>query len=47
MVYQLVEGEYQVSQFGGYDPIESSTFPELNLTAQQDFSAGEQTGLYI
>jgi Uma2 family endonuclease len=40
-VYQLVEGEYQVSQFRGDNRIESPTFPELNLTAQQVFSAGE------
>ncbi|EDX78475.1 hypothetical protein MC7420_7128 [Coleofasciculus chthonoplastes PCC 7420] len=40
-IYQLVEGEYQVSQFRGDNLIESPTFPELNLTAQQIFSAGE------
>ena len=40
-VYQLVEGEYQVSQLRGDNRIESPTFPELNLTAQQVFSAGE------
>ncbi|MBD2311206.1 Uma2 family endonuclease [Desertifilum sp. FACHB-1129] len=40
-VYQLVEGEYQVSQFRGNDSIVSPTFPELNLTAQQVFSARE------
>lgn len=40
-VYQLVEGEYQVSQFRGDEPIQSPTFPELNLTAQHIFSAGE------
>ncbi|MCA1990719.1 MAG: Uma2 family endonuclease, partial [Coleofasciculus sp. S288] len=40
-VYQLVEGEYQVTQFRGDNRIESPTFPELNLTAQQVFSAGE------
>ena len=40
-IYQLVEGEYQVSQFRGDNRIESPTFPELNLTAQQVFSAGE------
>ncbi|BAY63256.1 hypothetical protein NIES22_33420 [Calothrix brevissima NIES-22] len=33
------EGEYQGKQFRGNDRIESSTFPELNLTAQQIFSA--------
>lgn len=40
-VYQLVEGEYQVTQFRGNDQIESPSFPMLNLTAQQVFSAGE------
>ena len=39
-VYYLVEGEYQVSQFRGNDRIQSPTFPELNLTAQQVFQAG-------
>ncbi|MBR8833928.1 MAG: Uma2 family endonuclease [Stigonema ocellatum SAG 48.90 = DSM 106950] len=39
-VYQLVEGEYQVSLFRGTDRIDSPTFPELNLTAQQIFQAG-------
>ncbi|MEG4242656.1 Uma2 family endonuclease [Microcoleus sp. MON2_D6] len=39
-VYQLVDGEYEVSLFRGNDKIESSTFPELNLTAQQVFQAG-------
>ncbi|NEO33532.1 MAG: Uma2 family endonuclease [Symploca sp. SIO3C6] len=40
-VYQLVEGEYQVSQFRGNKRVESPTFPELNFTAQEVFSAGE------
>ena len=39
-IYQLVSGEYQVSQFRGVEPIESRLFPQLNLTAQQIFSAG-------
>ncbi|MBR8839932.1 MAG: Uma2 family endonuclease [Stigonema ocellatum SAG 48.90 = DSM 106950] len=39
-VCSLVEGEYQVSLFRGDDRIQSLTFPELNLTAQQIFSAG-------
>jgi Uma2 family endonuclease len=38
-VYQLVNGEYRISQFRGDDRIESHTFPQLNLTAQQIFSA--------
>ncbi|MCU0542507.1 MAG: Uma2 family endonuclease [Oscillatoriaceae cyanobacterium Prado104] len=39
-VYQLIDGEYQVKQFRGDEPIESPTFPELNLTAQQVFVKG-------
>ncbi len=39
-VCSLVEGEYQIAQFRGSDRIQSSTFPELNLTAQQIFNAG-------
>jgi Uma2 family endonuclease len=36
----LEEGEYRVSKFRGDDRIESSIFPELNLTANQIFRAG-------
>lgn len=39
-IYSLIEGEYQVNQFRGNEQIESSTFPELNLTAEEIFSAG-------
>ena len=39
-VYRLVDGEYQISQFRGDDLIESLTFPQLKLTAEQIFSAG-------
>ena len=39
--YQLIEGEYQVRQFRGNDGIQSPAFPELNLTAEQIFLAGE------
>jgi len=39
-VCQLVDGEYQVSQFRGSDRIESAAFPELQLTAEQIFGAG-------
>jgi Uma2 family endonuclease len=39
-VYQLVDGEYQISQFRGDDLIESLTFPQLKLTASQIFRAG-------
>ncbi|HEY9800769.1 MAG TPA: Uma2 family endonuclease [Leptolyngbyaceae cyanobacterium] len=38
-VYVLVEGEYQLTQFRGNDRIQSSIFPELNLTAEQIFQA--------
>lgn len=38
-IYQLVEGEYQVSQFRESDRIVSPTFPQLNLTAQEIFNA--------
>lgn len=40
-IYQLIEGEYQVRQFRGNDRIQSPAFPELNLTAEQIFRAGE------
>jgi Uma2 family endonuclease len=39
-VYQLIEGEYQVSQFRGDNLIISPTFSELNLTADKIFRAG-------
>lgn len=39
-VYQLVDGEYEISLFRGDDNIESAAFPELKLTAQQVFQAG-------
>ncbi|MEA5627755.1 Uma2 family endonuclease [Nostoc sp. UHCC 0251] len=42
-IYQLIEGEYQVRQFRGSDRIQSPAFPELNLTAEQIFRAGEVT----
>lgn len=42
-INQLLEDEYQVSQFRGNDRIESPTFPELSLTAQQVFQAGNIT----
>ncbi|MBW4490319.1 MAG: Uma2 family endonuclease [Trichocoleus desertorum ATA4-8-CV12] len=40
-VYQLVDGEYQVQQFRGSDRISSVAFPELQLTAEQVFAAGQ------
>ncbi len=39
-IYQLIDGEYQVTQFRGSNRIVSSIFPELNLTAEQIFKAG-------
>jgi len=42
-VYQLVDGEYQVSQFRGSDRVVSPTFWQLNLTVKQIFSAGRDT----
>ncbi len=51
-VYQLIENEYTVSQFRSSDleeirfavRIESPTFPDLNLTAEQIFQAAEGKG---
>ncbi|WP_446861008.1 Uma2 family endonuclease [Phormidesmis sp. 146-20] len=40
-VYQLVEGEYEEQQFRGNATIASSTFPNLTLTAEQIFAAGQ------
>ncbi|MDJ0616490.1 MAG: Uma2 family endonuclease [Calothrix sp. MO_192.B10] len=37
-VYWLVEGEYKVTQFRGDELIQSPTFPNFNLTAQQVFN---------
>jgi Uma2 family endonuclease len=39
-IHELIDGEYQVSQFRGDNRIVSPTFPELNLTAEQIFQAG-------
>ncbi|MEH2380596.1 MAG: Uma2 family endonuclease [Nostoc sp.] len=40
LVYCLEEGEYLISKFRGNERIQSPTFPELNLTAEQIFRAG-------
>lgn len=40
-IYRLVDREYQVKQFQGSDRIESPTFPELTLTAEQIFQSGK------
>jgi Uma2 family endonuclease len=42
-VYQLIDGEYQVSQFRGSDRVVSPTFGQLNLSVQQIFSVGRDT----
>ncbi|MBD2513033.1 Uma2 family endonuclease [Nostoc muscorum FACHB-395] len=39
-IYQLIEAEYQVSQFRESDFLISPTFPDLNLTAEQIFAVG-------
>ncbi|PHJ57386.1 hypothetical protein VF14_24585 [Nostoc linckia z18] len=36
----LEEGEYRISKFRGNDRIQSPTFPELNLTAEEILRAG-------
>ncbi|HBB33270.1 MAG TPA: hypothetical protein DDZ80_16700 [Cyanobacteria bacterium UBA8803] len=38
-VYQLINGSYQVKQFRNSERIESPTFPELNLTANDVFNS--------
>ncbi|HAG84097.1 MAG TPA: hypothetical protein DCL61_23825 [Cyanobacteria bacterium UBA12227] len=40
-VYQLIDGEYQVTQFKGNNQIVLPTFPEFNVTAEQIFRAGK------
>jgi Uma2 family endonuclease len=40
LVHELVDGEYQVTAFRGDDRVISPTFPELSLTANQIFQAG-------
>ncbi|MDZ8081521.1 MAG: Uma2 family endonuclease [Nostoc sp. SerVER01] len=40
LVCSLDEGEYQINKFRGDERIQSPTFPNLNLTAKQIFSAG-------
>ncbi|MDJ0795527.1 MAG: Uma2 family endonuclease [Calothrix sp. MO_167.B12] len=38
-IHQLMGEEYQVSRFRGDERIQSPTFPDLNLTAQQVFNS--------
>lgn len=40
LVHELIDGEYEVNLFRGDDRIVSPTFPELVLTANQIFCAG-------
>jgi Uma2 family endonuclease len=42
LICSLEDGEYRVSKFRGDNRIQSATFPDLNLTAQQIFNAGYQ-----
>ena len=42
-VYQLVDGEYQVTKFQGDTPIQSPGFSHFNLTAAQVFQHGLKT----
>jgi Uma2 family endonuclease len=39
-ICQLMDGEYQITQFRGNDTIVSPTFPGLKLTTEQIFAAG-------
>lgn len=41
LVYQLVEGKYQVQKFTGSDRIVSPTFPQLELTTEQLVAASQ------
>ncbi|MEB3341795.1 Uma2 family endonuclease [Okeania sp.] len=40
-VYHLVQGEYALNLFRGQNVVNSPTFPELNLTAEQIFQIGQ------
>lgn len=40
-IYRWVDGEYQVQQFRGREQLISPTFPDLALTADQVFKAGQ------
>jgi len=40
LVHELIDEEYQVTQFRGDEQVISPSFPELNLTANQIFQAG-------
>jgi Uma2 family endonuclease len=40
-IYQLIDSEYQVNQFSSNESIVSLAFPDLSLTANQIFQAGQ------
>jgi Uma2 family endonuclease len=40
-IYQLIDGNYQGQQFRVNERLISQTFPDLNLTAEQIFAAGQ------
>lgn len=42
-IYQWGDDTYQVRQFRGLDAIASPTFPDLRITAEQIFQAGQPT----
>nr|WP_204102893.1 Uma2 family endonuclease [Spirulina major] len=46
-IYKLVEGEYQIEQFCSNSPIAFGIFLELNLTAEEIFTAREGDRLAI
>ncbi len=39
-ICRLVDGEYEIQQFRGNQPIISVTFPDLGLTAEQVLNTG-------
>ncbi|HLP87182.1 MAG TPA: Uma2 family endonuclease [Nostocaceae cyanobacterium] len=41
LIHELIDGEYQVNQFRSNERIISPTFPELSLTVDQIFQAGD------
>lgn len=43
-IYELIDGEYQVSRFRNDERIVSPSFPELNLTVEEIFQAGSISG---
>ncbi len=44
-IYRLIDGEYEVQQFRGGDRLTLIAFPQLNLTAEQIFKAGNADSL--